>query len=456
MTLPLTLTPFERHMLSEQRPGYPMSFFLQLRFAGSLDAGRLQGALGEALERHRMLRATVEGSGRRAAWRWGPADATLQVARDAAPWSPAAAIELGRQPGLRLTLREGGRVGDRLQAQFHHASCDAVGAMVFLEDLLIAYVRREPDAPPPALPPLDEAALRRRGELLRPPHSVARKIQRRLIGLARSWRFISGRPQPLGPCDGDWEASAPQVYPAACTRALDADETAALVDAAKAAGATVNDLLLRDWFLAADAWRRGRPSPHGGRLRLGVPINLRTHAHAGIPAANVVSLVFLDRGRRALADPARLLRSIHGELDRIKRLRIAGCFLAGMDFAQRLPSWMLHAMRGRRCWASAVLSNLGRVLETSPLARREPRLALPGAVLEGIDFLPPLRALTHAALGVLTYAGRLALALHYDARAIRPLQAEDLIETFVRRLRESIAAAAPPRRAPRVEAVPAA
>ena len=90
--------------------------------------------------------------------------------------------------------------------------------------------------------------------------------------------------------------------------------------------------LARDWFLTVNGWKmRHFPKPSGGWLRLCVPISLRSDDHRGLPAANVVSMVFLDRRRNGLVDPEQLLRGICREMNQIKRLRLGEAFVAAWD-----------------------------------------------------------------------------------------------------------------------------
>ena len=208
--------------------------------------------------------------------------------------------------------------------------------------------------------------------------------------------------------------------------------------AAAERGATLNDLLVRDWFLTVNGWKmRHFPKPSGGWLRLCVPISLRSDDHRGLSAANVVSMVFLDRRRNGLADSDRLLRGVHREMNQIKRLRLGEAFVAGVGLAARFPNRRKRAAGPDRCWATGVLSNLGVLFTEPALPKRDGRLELDGAVLDQIDFLPSLRLGTFAAFGAFTYANQLGLTLHYDPRAIEPVQAEDLIDAFVEQLRSS-------------------
>jgi hypothetical protein len=67
-------------------------------------------------------------------------------------------------------------------------------------------------------------------------------------------------------------------------------------------------------------------------------MNLRTPADEYMPASNSVSMVFLDRQGRDLADAARLLKSIHRQIQRIKRFQLQYTYLWSLRVARHAPA----------------------------------------------------------------------------------------------------------------------
>ena len=59
MVLPLPLTPFEDYMLADDRPQWPMAFFLRLRARGEYSLSVLERAVQAALARHPLLRSLL-------------------------------------------------------------------------------------------------------------------------------------------------------------------------------------------------------------------------------------------------------------------------------------------------------------------------------------------------------------------------------------------------------------
>ena len=182
-------------------------------------------------------------------------------------------------------------------------------------------------------------------------------------------------------------------------------------------------------------------------IRLSIPVNLRQPADRRTPAANVVSMVFLDRPAAAIADPPRLVASIHEEMQLIKRLGLGLTFIFTLAAARLTPGGVAKLVRNRSTAATALFTNLGRVL------RRPQRIASRGgrrhddfirvgqSRLVAVEGLAPLRRGTAVALAAIEYAGRLAFTLRYDPAAITAATATRLRDDFAACLRRHLSAA---------------
>jgi hypothetical protein len=434
---PLPLVPFESYMLADHRPAYPMNSLVRLHFSGRFDRATLETALSTALSRHPLLTALVCGPKRRRIWRPAEHPPTIQwldaLPAESLPGLPPLDVRVA--PGMRVAVCEGaGQTHMILQA--HHACCDGLGMFGFAEDLLTAYAIARGVAAAPALRPLRPELLAGRGRFdMTTPRllKVCPNPFPRLDGLRR---FLLRAPEPLvahQPQAADHRP--PPAYPASLTRRLDEVQTGRILAAAKALGVTLNDLLARELFLTLGWWRqRHAPGQPDGWLRLCVPMNLRTAAQDQLPAANVVSMVFLDRRNRDLRDPQRLLASLHDQMQRIKRLQLGPTFVRSVGLCRRWPGLLERMCRARRCLATVVFTNLGILFQRCPLADRGGPVAVDGLVLQDMDLLPPLRPLTCAAFTAWSYARRLYFTLHYDPRVLAEHQARELIDGLIDRL----------------------
>ena len=246
-------------------------------------------------------------------------------------------------------------------------------------------------------------------------------------------------PTPLMPIPPELHAtSLPEDFPAPRTHEFAKKETANILAAARRLDVTVNDLLTRDLFVAVAQWRQQNSFGHDNDwLRFSVPVNLRTQADERLSMANCMGMVFLDRRPRDLADPRQLLTSIHEEMQLNKRWQLGLTFVLSADLLRRLPGALSRVARADKYAATCVFSNLGVVFGKTPLPRRDGRIVAGNVVLEGVDFVMPLRPDTSVAVCVYTYADRLFVMMHHDPRVLSDDQSRCLLEIYLRQIRNA-------------------
>ncbi len=449
----LPLAPFEEYMWLDDRPAYPMNFFLRLRFAGGLAPELFDNACRQAVARHPLLAARLTRRKRR--WYWStddlrsPAFSWDSASPDDA-LSAATPIDLKEESGLRIVGQQAGEAA-AVTFQFHHAACDGLGAFQYLGDVLTAYSHALGETKRTLGDrPLDLPLLQQRGTFGLTRGRLIRMLPRQLLGVIGARQFFMRQPlmlagaDPNAAADGCSAPGRPPAWPASLTRRLTARETRDLRAAARNQQVTVNDVLARDWFLALGEHQRAVGEDKSNAwLRTCIPISLRGQRDSRMPAANLVSMVFLDRRPPQLADPATLLRSIRKEMDTIRRNRLEFTFVFSLGLGRRVFRRLHWLMPGEKCTASSVLTNLGDLFGRLRLPRdSQQRLTFARATLEGIDVLAPLRPGTRLALAVFRYAGRQSTTLHYDPRHFSAPQAAALLDTYRNQVRASAATAA--------------
>lgn len=440
---PLKLVPFERYMLADSRPAYPMTFVLHVQLAGTPHREAMDRAFQEALQRHPLLTARLARHG--LSWRWVSTDESPPSLR----WSTSLAEpEPAIRPGTWIDLRHAAAVAGEIQLDtdsaqlvllFHHAACDGIGAMRFLGDLLAYYaLRTATTSDRPSLLPIDAANLAYRGVFdVRVPGPVSRRDV--LLGTLREgWKVFSRRPLPLQ-AQRQLLARPRSARVNLLTTTLPEDVYLRYSAGATALGVTANDLMLRDMFVTVNAWNQQSGRRKRGWLRINVPTSLRGKRDNRMPATNVLGYALVTHHTQECDDPDRLLRTIAAETEAIRRWSLGALFVEALGIGNRLPGLLYTGTRLSRRFSTAVLSNLGdpvrRFRARFPRCGKEIRAG--NLTIKSISGAPPIRPGTRAALVLTSYADRLVIGLNADPRWFSTDDATELLARYRRRLEQT-------------------
>jgi hypothetical protein len=438
--LPLPFVAFERYMLTDDRPSHPMTFTIRLEFSGRCDRAAFEQAVAAAVRRHPFLAAHVEGEGPRHA-RWvDAADPMphLDIADAAAPlnFPGSEQIDLRRSTGLRIWVRTGAE-RTQMRLQFHHCCCDGIGAYEFIEDLLCAYeLTLHPGAKDVSFRPVEPDRLRRRTRfglswwqnLLRAPIDVSAV----LLGIPAFFLLPPVSLASPEPARVDGAARLRLLdYPA---HTFDEAATQRLLDQARRTNATFNDVLLAGLASGLHTWNVRHGVRQGMRvIRIIVPFNLRG-ADDRLPAANVVAMGCMDRHAFSFRSHSGLLAGTKRQMRIFKRFGVPVSFSRILQLLSLIPGVVEHMCGSRRCHATSVLSNLGRMFPDARLPWRDGKLAVGDLVLERVESAPPVRPKTSTSLSTLYYAGRLTIVMNYDRFHFTPDAARGVLATIVEQL----------------------
>lgn len=440
MPLSLPLTAFEQYMLLDGTADHPMDFFFRLRFHGSLelDLDALQEALDAAVRRHPLLAARID-SHRTTGPRFtisagGPI--RLQTApplSDPDAFPAFAAIDPARGPLLRfvivgtVTAATDPNTTNRFDmiAQFHHAACDGLGAVAFLNDFLKLLAARL-TALDPQLDPLNPLQLRGRGRYGLKLWSFVTSLHRQARGLEGVWKFLKNKPVRLGAVGAAVATAAESVEspaantrcPTACSFTLDSQITAALRQAARRNGFSLNELLTAALFSTLRATIPATAfDQHRSVIRLCIPMNARQASDRRTPAANIVSMIFLDRSPQQILDAPALLQSIHDEIQLIKRCGLKMTFIFTLWLARLLPGGIRSLVKNQQTATTALFTNLGSIFGCGKRAALQ-AMHIGSARLVSIETLPPIRAGTGLGVAVCEYTHALHFTLHSDPKVL--------------------------------------
>lgn len=452
MTLPLAQTtspprrlplePLETYMLADDDARYPRTFVIGLEFSGDVDARAFGQALRQSLTDEPLLRAVVTRHGTfRQEWSIGAADAAQVKWCDAPPADAVAArrIDLRAAPGLQITgLRSAGAT--RMEHVFHHACCDGVGGLAFLGRLYAAYSRLVAPAALAECRPADPELIGGRHPVSDLPARIGSRAAARKASIGRAWDVLTTRKARLMPRrrrQHDESVDARIPFPGALTQVLSEPQTRALKQAARRGNATLNDVLVAATFQALRDWNaRSDPAAERARFDIMVPVDLRSPEHDGLPAASLVSCVFVKQPGSMCDDRERLLRAVS------ERMRYAVASRSGLIMYHairrlaRVPGLLRLVLRAWRTQATALVSyvgDAGRGLGAT-FEKDRGRLIIGGLPLERITAAGPVRPGTAANLTAGSYAGQLTLNLLLDPHLFSGEDTRELLELVVARL----------------------
>jgi NRPS condensation-like uncharacterized protein len=407
---PFPLTPFETKFVELAPPGGRIDLILRAEFDQPLSRSDWEQACRTVLPRHPLLQATIRPT-TNGGWEWvaprEPGEPPLFWDQDLAAPPP---IDLQREPGCRIVVRptEDGAV---VELWIHHACCDAMAAWQVLGELLVSYAAIREGNPaklsrsvPERLTTRASYGLSRWAWLARLPLDLCA-----VLGL---YEYLCHRPATWRRPSSEFPSAAENDVPAMRSMRLTPDETTRVIEQARRLSVTVNDLLLTAYFQALHAVlvaeQRCEPA---AVLRLLIPINMRRPQNRDTPAANLVSLIFLDRCPGRLRTTQRLLGSVHREMAFCK------WWGAGLTWLRLLAMGQRRKLRGRRPvstnagdGATGVLSNLGDLTRQFP----DTWPAQAFRSLKHVEFVPPTVPGAAVTCGVTTWRGTLSLSLRHD------------------------------------------
>jgi hypothetical protein len=482
---PLHLTPFEFYMLADDRPEFPMTFVIQMVLNGKLNTARLEASLAEALQRHPLVSAIVRPAKRGIeCWvqdplaqvqiRWQGIDEPLE-------FDQGEFIDLRNEPGLRIWVQYSDQQ-TIITTQFHHATCDGIGAYQFLGDWLYGYAVQEGEMLPirPELPP---ALLRDR---FRNTLDVSKFIDERgklriewdQIRQFESCRGVPLRvPQPASRQStgqfseqSDLSIGEPLPFPGVVSATLDRHEFRQLRLEAQAQGLTPNDWCLAQYFYTLRDWNilhslaapdlaapdlaapdlaapdlaapdlaapdLGNPE-EGAGLSVLVPLSLREPGGPALSACNVVTYSVVSREAADLDEQPSFLAGLRQEMSRLKAERHESPFLNMISGARLHTELLEHLLDDGRCLATGTLSNTGdptkHFLSRLPVERGVLRCG--GLQLDSIGGTPPLRPNTNVTVSLFSYRRELRICLRCSSRSFSAAATQALLGQFVDRLR---------------------
>lgn len=329
-------------------------------------------------------------------------------------------LELDTSPVMRIVLaRRPG--GDIVLLSVSHLVADGVGAVRLMQSITRAY-RGEPDPPDP----LPIAQARDLGSFLA-PKTRGEKWARQLEGLRRV-REAFDAPSRIAVAGGSEQDGFGFVF-----RVLDIGENTTPGLVHRAAGTTINDVLIAALHLTVAAWNSDHDMPTD-RIGVMMPINVRPSDRFWEVVSNITSMVTVSTSPDDRADLAAATAAVSEQTTEVRRADRANGLYDLLDATKKTPLALkrlaprLLPHTGDRFVDTAMLSNLGRIPEPPTLD------ADSSAGPSELWFSPPCDPTCSVAIGIATCGTRLSLVTRYRHEQFDPPAAGRFTDLFIGRL----------------------
>ena len=434
MVLPVKLTPFEWSMLNHVVGSSP-TYIAQLRISGKLNVSALKSAILQAQRRHPLLAANVKGKGPDNNFHWVAAKKPkpyidIEPRPKEIRFAQGSQIDLKNEVGLRAWARYGDHDID-LRFQFHHACCDGLGSLKFMEDVFYCYDQIECGASQDRFQSSYDSSLAGRAPQLGQMSLPDRVRRSAYIIPLRILRMLTQKPMSIVPKPTSSTKDADELLELP-TVSLTQAQTKSLRQFAVAKSISLNDLLIRDLLLTLNDWNWSHGAKSKMNLRLLIPFSLRTRAHAMLPATNCVSMVYYTFRQTDLENPDRLLNSIASQTEYVRRWKIQYSWNKSVSTiaSSSFLSWLVTRKRRKKPLATGVFSNVSPIFRQTKLPRIDGKIQFGGLQLDSLHSAPPANSTVPVSFFACVYAKQLTVTLNYDPSVLSPMQANDLFENW--------------------------
>ncbi|PQO42348.1 hypothetical protein [Blastopirellula marina] len=438
---PLPVNAVEAFMIADGRPNYPMMCDIEVRLQGSIQRQPFEEALNFAVARAPLFRSVLsEDKKRGLVWQltdrlpsvdWGEYGEPCLAGYDDL-------IDLHTDPGIRIYVRSG-EERSTILIHFHHATCDGLGAFVFVEDLLSGYHNATPGVAPVKPRAWEPERLRKRCTHQLENPGLTRGLYDLYCGIRGATNFFMERPLPMTAGKPLPAKGSAKLQNGLITLAVPPDATRSLRSWTSARKVTLNDVLLRDLFVALHTWMSNQGHEIGSRrLRILMPQSLRGRGDGAMPSTNDLGFAFLARRGPIIESPQNLLESLTPELAAIRKDNLSRHFIGGLEMVQKLGllPWLLN---GSSCFSTAVLTNFGNAWRRfqTKLPKAQGGLVAGNLIYDGLVGTPPCRPHTGAAFSVTTTAQQIFLSVKQDPYHYSREESTELLRTYVEQVTRS-------------------
>ena len=371
-------------------------------------------------------------------------------------------IELENEIGFRFygwQYHDESELRTEMRFVFQHACSDGKGAFSFVEDVLCHYKLLIDGNGKPGDAALSFDCERILDRDQRPEAGgLAGRIWRTLVVRPkRAINMLFTRPLSLSSTEGDEVDEGELIEPPRqCSITLSREVTEELGRLANSVGATTNLVLVRELFhILGDCVERSEgksasasaSGTKGDLLRLLIPFSLRNETHRRMPAANCVSMAYLEAKRNSLVDDdgenRTLLKDLIKQMAFIRKWQLQFSWAESIESYARL--WPVIKLFKRkkesggqnsRQIATAVLTNLGRVFSRGLLPTSDGKIQIGSLEVETAHLVVPCTAKQNVNFSVNFYGDRLTIEVSYLPSKVTVESAQRILDSWRARVVE--------------------
>jgi len=432
---PLSLTAFERYMQADDHPGYPMTFVIRIDLTGEFKESEFRTAHQFAVGRHPLLSSRIGYFQKQKCWLHSDYPITIN-GLDTAPcevtneWKQ---IDLTKERGLKTNV-----VVDQDQIQvsfvFHHAATDGIGALRFIGDVLGRYgqLTAKSGEDVPELMPITGESLIFRGQLWDPESKPSGSLWRTLYHL-----YDFARCFPIGFKKSDLSMDRNRNRSPFVSRTIDRKSLTQIKKTSRSFSVNPNDLYMANLFATCQEWSRQTGTLKSrDRFRILIPISLRLPKHDQLPAANVLSYVFIHRASYEISMAQKNITSISQTMYDLMGTIDSRLFARLIQLAASVPGMLPMFVNSPFRICTAILSNVGDVKRqlNCRFPIRKGKCVAGSLVLDGLYGAAPIRKGTAVSMSLGTYAGGLLINFNFDPSQFTEEQSHQFADMYLQQL----------------------
>ena len=448
------LTAFEKYMILDDHPGYPMVVLMEWAFLGKINREKLSTAYNRVIQNEPLFLTKLEKIKKK--YYWVEQDSpSIELLFETGQGSVQAEEGTYFVPSIspfeangKIIVREY-QDGVLFLVYAHHSVGDGIGVNEFFSTWLKEYdlLLHDKETPSKENAYPDVSLFSHREEPhFTPPEKVSfwKSLRDTVSGIAE---WFCRRPFPL--IEYKSLDSPPALQSPMYWRHISEDFFLKYKSSAKSCGVSVNSMMMRDMYITLTKWFEQRypdgKSLYSDRrwLRMLVPMNLRTDFHQKMSCANILGYIFMNRKPNQCNRSAEFLSKIQSDMTFYRTWNVGAAFVDGIHIVDSIPGLLERITTDRYCHSTVVLSSVGNLCKSSAQEefRKNDDIHIEGEFpLTLIRMLgaPPTRPHTPLSFGVVQHKNDMFISCRYDSNVMDENVMKEFFDLYILEMTQSL------------------